>query len=756
MNYSTIGVRPNRITGIDGKKNEEYDLAWANYIISRVFDWRLDFFRVKTDTNWMFLLANYQMKWQWMLDEDIDTFLNDESGQPNGRIRWQDNIMAPVLRQYVGNAIRTSFEYRAEPLSESVQQKRDQEMTKMMVISQIAQEMGGIFKDMLQDQFPIGEGPEDAERLFDGYYFDSLTRDVNNLIKVVADRNDVNGKLKKWMTKQLCASGMCVVFNKEHFGHQVFEGLDSRYFFWDISAQRDDLSDSMYMGHKAYLDPTYIYEKYPDLTIEECETIEKIANYQNNGDQFDNGIWNGDKTGRVTTYYAFWRDIEEHEYGVVADEMGNELFVRINFEGGKYTDKDLIEATDEKYKKILSQGTGKRRGNKKKRKFNADVIRYCVFVYDVSGGPIGDAEDMSPIVLESGIMPYQETTSLDPSSARFPYAVQTFEYWNGLVVSPLDSMIDPQRMINRYWSAQEHQINRATPPITLIDRGVIDEEEGEEGLRRNIRNGDPVLVNGKFSLNNAVANLPGSSLSGFQYLSAAIGQVKTAALAITGVNEQMLGTGSLELVRNNQAMINRGTLIQEDFYFSLADCIKQIYQSIANRGRKIYADSPHTLINAVGDEGAERVSFTSEDLLADFRISLQRSEPEKELLIQGNALAIQLLQMGMLDENTISKILNLATPAEVYSAARRYLKMKQEIARQQEEAMAAQGMQMEAQAQQQQVDNQLMQLAQMENANQNMADNRDAKLMETMMKAEAQMASRQQPRGGGGAPNQVM
>jgi hypothetical protein len=162
------------------------------------------------------------------------------------------------------------------------------------------------------------------------------------------------------------------------------------------------------------------------------------------------------------------------------------------------------------------------------------------------------------------------------------------------------------------------------------------------------------------------------------------------------------------------------------------------------------------LINAVGDEGAERVSFTSEDLLADFRISLQRSEPEKELINQGNVIAMQLLQMQLLDENTVSKILNLCTPSEVYSASRRYLKMKQEIARQQEEAMAAQGMQMEAQAQQQQVDNQLMQLAQMENANQNMADNRDAKLMETMMKAEAQMASRQQPRGGGGAPNQVM
>jgi hypothetical protein len=753
MEYSTTSIRPNRITGIDGKKNEEYDLAWANYIVSRIFDWRLTFFRTKTDTNWMFLLSNYQMKWQWMLDEDIDTFLNDESGQPNGRVRWQDNIMAPVLRQYVGNAIRTSFEYRAEPLSESIQQKRDEEMSKMMVISQIAQEMGGLFKDILQDQFPIGEGPEDAERLFDGYYFDTLTRDVNNLIKVVADRNDINGKLKKWLTKQLCASGLCVAFNKEHFGHQVFDGLDSRYFFWDISAQKDDLSDSMYMGHKAFLDPTYIYEKYPELTVLQREEIEKIASYQNNGDQFDNGLWTGDQTGRVSTYYAFWRDIEEHEYGVVSDEMGNELFVRINYEGGKYEDKDLIVATDEKYQKILSQGSGKNRRNKKKRKFNADVIRYCVFVYDISSSAFGEDNDMAPIVLESGIMPYQETTSLDPSSAKFPYSVQTFEYWNGMVVSPLDSMIDPQRMINRFWSAQEHQINRAVPPVTLIDSGIIDEEEGEEGLRRNIRNGDPVLVNGKFGLNNAIANIPGTRLDGFEYLSAAIGQVKSAALAITGVNEQMLGTGSLELVRNNQAMINRGTLIQEDFYFSLADCMKQMYQSIANRGRKIYADSPHTLINAVGDEGAERISFTADDLLADFRISLQRSEPEKELINQGNVVAMQLLQMGMLDENTISKLLNLCTPAEVYSASRRYLKMKQEILRQQEEAMAAQGQAMEAQAQQQQVANQMLQLEQMERADANMAENRDAKLLETMMKSEATMASRQQPRQ---QSNQVM
>jgi hypothetical protein len=47
----------------------------------------------------------------------------------------------------------------------------------------------------------------------------------------------------------------------------------------------------------------------------------------------------------------------------------------------------------------------------------------------------------------------------------------------------------------------------------------------------------------------------------------------------------------------------------------------------------------------------------------------------------------------------------------------------------------------------------MLQLEQMERADANMAENRDAKLLETMMKSEAQMASRQQPRQ---QSNQVM
>jgi hypothetical protein len=748
MVNDNVSVRPSRLEKV---KDEEYDYAWAQYILSRVFDWKLEFFRRKTEVNFMFVVSNSQLKFQWMFDEDVDTFLNDESGDPTYRVRWQDNIMAPVVRQYVGNAIRTSFEYRAVPLSENIKNRRDMELDRMVTLSILAQEageeMGEEFQEMLQEEFPIGTGPEDAERLFDGYYYDKLTTDVNNLIKVVASRNDLNGKVKKFLTKQLAISGLCVVYNKDHYGHQIFEPLQSSDFFWDISAQREDLSDSMFMGHKAYLDPTYIYEKYPDLTDEDKEQIEAMSQYQNNGDLFENGIWNGDKTGRITTYYSFWKDCDEYEFGCVIDEFGNEIFTVVNDEDGKYTDKDLIEPQYEPYQKILKIRNKKRVTKKNlKTKMVCDVIRYCVFIFESREDD--SATDM-PIVLESGIMPYQETSSLDPSNARFPYAVQTFELYNGLVVSPLDAMIDPQRMINRFWSAQEAQINRATPPVTVIDKNIVDPEEGEEGLRRNIRNGDPVLVNGKYGVNNSVVQLSGTRLDGFQYLSESISQVKSAALAITGVNEQMLGTGSLELVRNTQAMINRGTLIQEDFYFSIADVMKQIYQSIVSRGRKIYADSPHVLINAVGEDGADRIMFTRDDCLEDYRVDLQRSLPEPDLIEQGNALMMQLLQMGMLDTNTISKMLNMATPAEVYSASRRFLKLKQELEREQAEMQQVAAMRQEQAMEAQNADAMMMQLEQMESANVNRSEDRDAKIASELIKAGARQT--QQPQ-----PNQVL
>ena len=747
MVNDNVSVRPSRLEKV---KDEEYDYAWAQYILSRVFDWKLEFFRRKTEVNFMFVVSNSQLKFQWMFDEDVDTFLNDESGDPTYRVRWQDNIMAPVVRQYVGNAIRTSFEYRAVPLSENIKNRRDMELDRMVTLSILAQEageeMGEEFQEMLQEEFPIGTGPEDAERLFDGYYYDKLTTDVNNLIKVVASRNDLNGKVKKFLTKQLAISGLCVVYNKDHYGHQIFEPLQSSDFFWDISAQREDLSDSMFMGHKAYLDPTYIYEKYPDLTDEDKEQIEAMSQYQNNGDLFENGIWNGDKTGRITTYYSFWKDCDEYEFGCVIDEFGNEIFTVVNDEDGKYTDKDLIEPQYEPYQKILKIRNKKRVTKKNlKTKMVCDVIRYCVFIFESREDD--SATDM-PIVLESGIMPYQETSSLDPSNARFPYAVQTFELYNGLVVSPLDAMIDPQRMINRFWSAQEAQINRATPPVTVIDKNIVDPEEGEEGLRRNIRNGDPVLVNGKYGVNNSVVQLSGTRLDGFQYLSESISQVKSAALAITGVNEQMLGTGSLELVRNTQAMINRGTLIQEDFYFSIADVMKQIYQSIVSRGRKIYADSPHVLINAVGEDGADRIMFTRDDCLEDYRVDLQRSLPEPDLIEQGNALMMQLLQMGMLDTNTISKMLNMATPAEVYSASRRFLKLKQELEREQAEMQQVAAMRQEQSMEAQNADAMMMQLEQMESANMNRAEDRDAKIASELIKTSAKQMQQQ--------PNQVL
>lgn len=162
----------------------------------------------------------------------------------------------------------------------------------------------------------------------------------------------------------------------------------------------------------------------------------------------------------------------------------------------------------------------------------------------------------------------------------------------------------------------------------------------------------------------------------------------------------------------------------------------------------MYAESPHNLILAVGDDGAERIMFTKESMVEDYRIDLERTLPEKDLLQQANELMLQLLQAQMLDTDTVSKMLNLAVPDEVYSASRRYLKKKQEILRQQAQMEQQQMEEANIAAQENDLFQKNLVLDQMEQAQMNQELNRDAKLMGDLLKS----GNRQQQQ----VPNQVM
>ncbi len=64
------------------------------------------------------------------------------------------------------------------------------------------------------------------------------------------------------------------------------------------------------------------------------------------------------------------------------------------------------------------------------------------------------------IILEFGILPYQEKNLYDPSNVRMPYKCYTWVYDRGEVLTPLDDVIDPQRFLNRTLSVVESQMSR--------------------------------------------------------------------------------------------------------------------------------------------------------------------------------------------------------------------------------------------------------------------------------------------------------
>lgn len=662
-------VRPDRIQ--EKVKDRAYHEKYAQYILARSLTIELQRFRMKYMLDQMFYRADDNNKWQWIFDEDLETFLSDESGGVRYRIKVQDNIINPIVRHYIGNAIRGEWVYRVSPITENVANRRDDALNNVLGLGEIANSMGGHYKDMIGEQYPIGESASDTEALFNTYYRDDLIKGINDLISVVKSTNEIDTTLKRWCAEELATCGLAVVHNEEHNGKMKFTAVPASNFIWDVAAKKLDLSDASFMGHLWYAEPVDLFETYQDLTDDDRQNIEAMANWQNQGQTYYNAVWTGNNTGRVTVYKIYWKDAEQFKYGVVRDEFGYEIFTRIDAKDGedgksKYTEADLVaNPQTPKYKAILK--------GKKYRRTYVDVLRYCVLVY---GSQSSTGDDTRQIILEYGMEPYQEVDFMDPSNVKFPYSVCAFKLWNGTILSPIDPIIGFQRVINRYSSALEEQVNRATPPITMIGRELLD-DEGEANLRTDIRNGNPVLVNSRFGLNNAIAQLSGTRLDGIQFLNNVIGTSKMAAQALTGVNENMLGTGSEELVRNTQAMIQRGTLMQEDFYDSLGSVIRQMYQSIATRGRRIYADSPHNLAMSVGDDNARRIIFSKDSLLEDFRIDVERSRKENTLIEEANGLLLQMLQMQLIDEENVSRLLNVSTPDEVYAASRRYLKMKQ-------------------------------------------------------------------------------
>ncbi len=677
--------KPNRITET---KDKDYHAAFAKYCISIGFgDLHRAFVRKSS------IIRRFYANDQWLVDEDLEAFLKDESGGETGRIKVAFNIIRPMVEQYRGNAININMNAAANSTSGKVKTRRDERLAEALFFSNLVGRfrVNDALDQQLRDSFGVGENEQDTTQIFENAYADELIEQQNKLLQYCADYNQFP-RMQVEFAEDLALSGLCVAEGFPHNSEMNFEWFPSNLFFWDRSCYKRDLTDSQFQGRLDIVDPTLVFERFPDMDRENKEMIEQFTkDYHNNyftysnyytgaNDFIYNYKYGGFTKGaiRVPQYKVFWRDVERYKYGWVNDPDNYPILTRIDHikegeEKPRYTESDLIDPPDTPESRKLF---GRDLKNKTVM-HDVDVLRYCMIIPQevfASAKRENNKAKTVDVVLDYGIYPYQEQDNLHAYNIKFPFKVGTWSYQEGEILSPLDSIINPQRLINRILSVQESHINNSGGTGTILDHSAIHGTNQSEGdIVRKMKNGQTVFVNSKNKgVPNTVGKYDATPGAGTYQLGSIISDIYEMTQRMSGINDPLQGqsTGPDQLVGVTELMIQRGSLMQEPFYYAITDCFLQMYQHIATVGKRIYLDNPRELVNIVGPDGHE-VFTLSEDLRnEDFRVFVTRENTEDVFKKIADQELFLFKELGLITDKDFADLRGRSNPREVMRTLR--------------------------------------------------------------------------------------
>ena len=283
--FANNRVRPSKLKG---SKNKKYHSDYAKFCLSTMDNYIYRRYINRCLVNWSFFKGG---DGQWIFEEDVESFFLDESGDVRNRLKWTKNVIKPMVQQYVGNAIRLSYDAKATCISDFVINKREKDIAEAVGHAKNAQEYPNL-KSAIEENHEVAETPEETEKMFRNVFSEKYEQDMNNLINYVVEDVEMD-EIKVQITRNLALCGLGIYKGYESNDVYKAESTNPLFFGWDMSAIKPDLSDSEYMFEWYYMDSPSIFEKYQNLSQKERESIENYSrdNSQNSMHRMVNNVY---------------------------------------------------------------------------------------------------------------------------------------------------------------------------------------------------------------------------------------------------------------------------------------------------------------------------------------------------------------------------------------------------------------------------------------------------------------------------------
>jgi len=341
-------------------------------------------------------------------------------------------------------------------------------------------------------------------------------------------------------------------------GYPKIEKIPTNELYWDSSSIESDLSDARWMARVVYMSQLDAIERYP----QHKELIERQANTSN-----ASGLYN------VPTYKQDQSSVYGNNW---YNEQGrSQLRVIEHYERAKV------------YRFIVANELDDTVTEFDKRKEAEDYFQGLIEGYSEAGIPLGNPDGSSKVILrtDSKDQIYQSVAIGDKVAEYnalaipdFPYVVCFAYFADGDFWGFVDSLIDPQKLVNRMFSQWDYAVGTSSKGAITVMESLLRRGFNMEDFRREISKTSPVIP----VLNhNAVNNLPNNPIRPemFQAIQFGIGRMADYAGGknALGIQETAGESGRAVLARAEQGGLSRLPLFDKLKHWRRQIAIRQVW-----------------------------------------------------------------------------------------------------------------------------------------------------------------------------------